>query len=523
VPRSTTAPEPAANATPADGTGSRAHPHAANRLRASIVDLTFGIWALAIPTALGARLLNTDGDAARHLRMGEFILGGGLFRPDDFSHTRPAEPFLQTEWLSQVSYALANRIGGLPGVAVLAGLIIAATYALVVLFLRRRGADPMLAYVTGIAAAIVGGAHWLARPHLFTLLGLALLLFLIEPAGKRRLWPFAALFAVWANFHPGYILGIVALCVVAAGEWVESIISHAMSEAQEWRARARWHAAGAGLGLLAGFLNPQGPRFLLRIVNHLGDNFLIGVTNEFMSPNFHGLFGRVFLVMLLVVVAALALHRERPAMPRLVIALLLLAAALHSQRNIPIFGVVALPLLALHFDGAWRGLGGRVLVHVRGVFAQGEASAVPGRWIAPFAAIALLLALARGTVAGVTVVPAAFDPDVFPIEIVEKARAANLEGRIFNEFIWGGYLLIAWPEQKIFIDGMTDFFGPELSKDYLDAIWLEPGWKDTLDRYDITLVLIPAQSRLAAALREEAGWSVWAEDGVAILLRRDGR
>lgn len=497
-----------------------AHPHAANRLRASIVDLTFGIWAVAVPTALGARLLNTDGDAARHLRMGEFILSGGLFKPDDFSHTRPGEPFLQTEWLSQVSYALANRVGGLAGVAVLAGLIIAATYALLVLFLRRRGTDPMLAYIAGIAAAIVGGAHWLARPHLFTLLGLALLLFLIEPAEKRRLWPFAALFAVWSNFHPGYILGIVVLCVVAVGEWIESIISpHAM----EWKARARWHAAGAGLGLLAGFVNPQGPRFLLRIVNHLGDDFLIGVTNEFMSPNFHGLFGRVFLVMLLVVVAALALHRERPTVPRLAVVLVLLAAALHSQRNIPIFGLVALPLLALHVDAAWRGLGGRVLTHVRGVFAEGEAIALPGRWVAPFAAVALLLALARGSVAGVTVVPARFDPDVFPVEMVEKARAANLEGRIFNEFTWGGYLLVAWPEQKIFIDGMTDFFGAELSKEYLDAIWLEPGWQKTFEKYDIELVLIPAKSRLAGALREEPGWAVWGQDSTAILLRREGQ
>ena len=37
------------------------------------------------------------------------------------------------------------------------------------------------------------------------------------------------------------------------------------------------------------------------------------------------------------------------------------------------------------------------------------------------------------------------------------ARAEKLQGRIFHDFIWGGYLLYAWPEQKVFIDGGTDF------------------------------------------------------------------
>ena len=54
---------------------------------------------------------------------------------------------------------------------------------------------------------------------------------------------------------------------------------------------------------------------------------------------------------------------------------------------------------------------------------------------------------AGGTVAGVEVVPARFDPKVFPVDAVAKARAERLEGTLFNNFIWGGYLLHAWPEQ----------------------------------------------------------------------------
>ena len=40
-------------------------------------------------------------------------------------------PFIAFEWGSEVVYALAYRAAGLAGVAVLAGLVLALTYALV--------------------------------------------------------------------------------------------------------------------------------------------------------------------------------------------------------------------------------------------------------------------------------------------------------------------------------------------------------------------------------------------------------
>jgi hypothetical protein len=74
------------------------------------------------------------------------------------------QPFIAFEWGSEVVYALAYRAAGLPGVAVLAGLVLALTYALVARFLLRRGGDPLLAYFVSIAAAVLSAAHWLPAP-----------------------------------------------------------------------------------------------------------------------------------------------------------------------------------------------------------------------------------------------------------------------------------------------------------------------------------------------------------------------
>jgi len=489
-----------------------------NRLKASIVDLTFVIWAIIIPLLFGKRLFSGDGDFARHLRMGEFVLSGGLRQTDAFAHTHTG-PFLTTEWLTQVSFALANRVGGLAANAVLAGLIIALAYALIVLYMRRSGVDPMLAYVVGIGAGVLGAPHWLARPHILTFLGLAVLLHLADPVGKRRVWLFAPLFVVWVNFHGGFLLGLMILAAWAAGDLAEVYLAPSGSEQRtQWWARVRFHLAALGIGCAASIVNPMGVGLPLRIVRHLGDSYLLQMTAEFQSPNFHELNGRLLLIAIVAMITALALSRDRPSFPRLTVTLMLLAGALYSKRNIPLFGLVALPLLAVELNVAWQGLRQRWLVHVRRVFEEGERIAVAGRW-APWVAAGLIaLALSRGTVAGTQLVTREFDDSVFPVEAVQKARAAGLQGNVFNYFIWGGYMLWAWPEQRIYIDGMTDFLGADVMRSYVKVYYLDPGWEEELSEHDVTVVIFPTDTRVIHELRRRPGWRTWYEDDLTTIL-----
>ena len=118
------------------------------------------------------------------------------------------------------------------------------------------------------------------------------------------------------------------------------------------------------------------------------------------------------------------------------------------------------------------------------------------------------------------VVPDKFDEKAFPVRAVAEARASRLEGRMFNNFIWGGYLLHAWPEQRVFIDGGTDHYGEKLFNEYVRVANLEPGWRDILKRWNITLALLPPDSRLADELVRDGGWRPWFCDSVAVILQR---
>jgi hypothetical protein len=237
-----------------------------------------------------------------------------------------------------------------------------------------------------------------------------------------------------------------------------------------------------------------------------------------MSPDFHTVNGKIFLLALLAVLATLALARRRPTLPVLLVLLANVAFALISQRNIELFALFALPLLALTYDAEWRAL--PVLRRAKEVFQREHAGAYSGLGAAICAILLAGVALAGGSVAGIEIVPDRFDSKVFPVDAVAKARAERLDGTLFNSFIWGGYLLHAWPEQRVFIDGGTDHYGDKLFQEYVQVWNLDPGWREVLERREIDLALIPPDSRLADELVRDRGWRQWYCDSTAVILRR---
>jgi hypothetical protein len=313
--------------------------------------------------------------------------------------------------------------------------------------------------------------------------------------------------------------------LVLIGTWTAGDVLEALANPGErgaWLRRARYHAACLALAAAGTLLNPHGLALHAHITSHLGDQLMLAVTDEFMSPDFHGTYGRFFLVVLLAVLAAVAMVKPRPRFPTLLVLLLTLAAALYARRNIPIFGLVALPLVVLDVSAWWSGVAWRPLAHVRDVFRRGEREAKPGRYAPWAAALLAILGVAHGRVGGAQLVPDQFDAATFPVAAVRAARERALDGVLFNEFTWGGYVLYAWPGQRIFIDGMTDFFGPELLADYLRITNLAEGWDEALARYGVDVALLPRESALAHALYDR-GWEASYHDGTAVILSKPGR
>lgn len=485
-------------------------------IQPAIFDLVFLTWGLVIPLVFYGRLVNGDGDLPRHLRLGSYMLEHrALVREDFFSWTKAGQPFVAFEWLSEVVYASVYGLGGLAGVAIFAGLLLAFTYALVTRFLLRRGVDPFLAYCTGTIAAVLGGVHWLARPHLVTFLAVVLLLFLLERERPAKLWVYGLLFAVWANLHGGFFFGLVLIGIYLVGALAEAV---SPADRATWLGWAKHYGLALLVGALVTVINPNGLGLPAHVIGFFGEGYLTDVTNEFMSPNFHTWTGKIFLGAMLLTVAGLALSRKRPAYPRLFLILASIAFSLIAQRNMALYGLTALAVLALHITPEWRrlpGIGG-----IRAVFERDEHRRRSGPWALGLTVLFVVVALNRGSIGWLTVVPNAFDPQVFPVAAVEEARREGVAGNLFHEFIWGGYLLLEWPEQRVFIDGGTDYYGTELYREFIETITLTPGWRDKLDERNVSLALLGTGSPLAHELARDSAWGVRYCDDSAVLLQR---
>jgi hypothetical protein len=106
------------------------------------------------------------------------------------------------------------------------------------------------------------------------------------------------------------------------------------------------------------------------------------------------------------------------------------------------------------------------------------------------------------------------------VNAVNFIRANGIEGNMFNQFNWGGYLLYRlWPEQMVFIDGQTDFYGEALSREYVQVESLQPGWENVLSKYNVSWVVTQNDQPFENALLED-GWDVLYEDNTAVILRK---
>jgi hypothetical protein len=153
----------------------------------SAADLIFAIAAPVTAIVGAVKLTQADGDLSAHIRMGNLILATRHIPSHSLaSYTAAAEPMVGHAWLAEIFFATLFRIGGLPLICVFAGIVVGTTHGAIALFLRRRGVDPRWAFAAALLSFALASTHWLARPHLFSIVGSALTLFLLESERRRR-------------------------------------------------------------------------------------------------------------------------------------------------------------------------------------------------------------------------------------------------------------------------------------------------------------------------------------------------
>jgi hypothetical protein len=109
-----------------------------------------------------------------------------------------------------------------------------------------------------------------------------------------------------------------------------------------------------------------------------------------------------------------------------------------------------------------------------------------------------------------------------PVKAVQFIRAAGLTGPMMNTSRWGGYLVWALPEYKVFVDGRGDIFDwAGVLRRYFDWAMVQADPERLLDDYRINFCLLQNSDPMAYVMPHLLDWRKVYGDEVAVIFVRN--
>jgi hypothetical protein len=448
----------------------------------------------AVVLAVGASLLN-DPDTYWHIAVGDRILSDGLPHVDPFSYTFAGKPWIAKEWLSQVIYALALRVGGWSAVAALAAGAFALSFGLLARALQRHLA-PIPILVVLCAAFVLATPHALARPHLLALPVMVAWAAGLVDALDRGRTPRPALLLLmilWANLHGSFLLGLL----LAGAAVLEAVV--AAGNGRRWPTLRAWVPFALG-AIAASCVTPYGPETASAAISVLTLGPALPLISEFRPPDFSHL--EAFEIVLLAG-GGLALYSGvRLPVVRVLVLLGLIHLALSSVRYAEVLGLIAPIYLAAPLALQFPAL-------------RPASSARPRKGI-DLAIAGVLAAIVLTTVVAVQYLRPEPPARTTPAAALAALRAADA-GPLLNDHLFGGYLIFSGV--PTFIDGRAELYGARFVVAYHAAASLAdlPTLMRFIDEYGIRATLLSPETPAVAWFDTQPGWRRLYSDDVAVV------
>lgn len=508
-----------------------------SRRRWWLPSISAAVWlavffVLMLSTSARVLMIASDSDPCWHWVQGNWMLQHhAVLRTELFSFTRTGAPLVDMWWLSEIVTALAGNLFGWSGIALLAVTVCATYVWLLHRQLLAENNELLLSTALTLLAVWTCKMHWVARPHLATHLLVVVFAWQLRwfekglVTRRRLLLLLPLLTALWANLHGAFVIAFVLIGVHLAG----TILSWAFTTAEQRPALRQRAMVLTGLGVtcfLASLLNPYGWHLPVQVFHYMKSPWLMGFAQEYQPPHFRDPIMVTFVITAALAALMLLIGRPRLSETDALLLVIWFVLSLRMVRNASLFALIATPILAEHWNARLHGLPtSRFTRYYRKLSTRlTSVNQMAGaRGLPALAVIAMILVLAKPQLlGGQPLLPTELPSDGFPVDAVELLRQSPqaVDGEMFNEYVWGGYLIWAMPERKIFIHPNLDVYGEEITKDYIDVNFLHPGWEHILEKYHIGWTIMPREHRLNHALAQSANWRLVYIDQVATIYGR---
>lgn len=451
----------------------------------------------------------SDGDFFWHIRTGEWIWQHkSLPQEDPFSYTTALDDgdrgrtervsfILKGYWLSQIILFGIWKLLGPAGIIFFRALIYTLIVAFVFFWTRRVNSNPAVAVVAALLLASLLSEFPGERPQLFTFLLTPLALYLLERIRKQTSpgkdsFVLPVVMFLWSNLHGGYILGIAMILIYAIGA-----LGTALKQKQQ---PSPLFLSVCIISILATILNPN-TYYVFLMLAETSSSYLAGI-QENMPP----------------LAAAIRLHDYYPAYY-----LFLLGAAFVLITRYKTMDLTH--ILLIIFLGGLSLTGLRYMPFLLMTAPFVAAPVTLKRFSYQLAILFLLILAWIGALDKKEILKISVS-DQFPEQAVSFMKENRLQGKIFNYYAWGGYLIQHLPENPVFIDGRG--LSGQVYDLYANTVRQQLGPGDALEAYGITLILMPAISQISGDLYPltirlylDRAWSLVYYDKVSLVFAKN--
>lgn len=449
-----------------------------------------------------------DPDVGWHLAFGRYIAEHGEVPTRDVLRFTPQEyPLHLHGWLSQLLFHLLNRVGGLHAFRVGTALVMLAALGVLGLLAYRATGSIHLALIAALLFLLTSFPVFHPRARIFTILffPVAFERFALRREGlayRELVWVFLGA-VLWTNLHTEAIILPMLIGVVM----VEDLFRRAP------RSRLVSVAVSFVLSGLALFVSPYGSSWIADVSRNYQINekwsdewhslfwlaknrFLYARSSAEAQPMETYLMGVPYLLPLAIaIVAACVLAfilrpRDGQHRPGILVTLWAVYSAFNMVRFAWLLFIPTLVVLSTVAAWArsreWRNAE-RSWLRVAGF-----ATVIGLSWIT-FRPVIRPDLWRRFDDEG-------WDANAFPTSAGAFVLAAGMRGNVLPGSNWGGYLTYVLPDSRVFMHGHWAE-APKTFEDYMAIVFWRNDMEQLLDRYDVTVLLVPSvwERRLRSA------------------------
>jgi hypothetical protein len=467
--------------------------------------LLVAIGAVFVAASVLAARTGLRADSWLSFLAGHEIVTHGLPHTDGLAVLSHGRPWVDQQWLGQLTLYALDRGGGLKLVLFASVVIQLAALMLGLRFARRRGAPPLAIAPIALATWLVSNS-WL-RTQVFSQLLFVVLLSVLAGQSRKpspRVFLALPLLALWANLHGAAVVGAALVALLGLSEVVE-LVRLRQRSAGKW---ARALALGV-IPWLCLLVTPYGFSIFSYYRSTLANPAFRRFLSEWAPPTIFSAEGAVFFV--LAAGAAVIVARRTRDLTHFEIAALVFTAAgaLLAARSIPWFAYTALLLLPAVAAREWpeRTAAGREswLTHTLAL-------------VACVAAVVMLVTAARW--------PETRFTTAYPSEAVAAVAQAtdrHPRARVLASYELADWLLVSDPSLRgrIAFDGRWELLSAGEMSAALDYLYQSGSEWDRLARGYSVFVLDPGREPgLVATYDEEAGMHVLYRSSQAVVYER---